>query len=206
MDFNKKFWDDYQKIITNFQKLPAVGIKSGQRYFEHLIINKDLNYDLIKSLEDIIKNFQRCLKCFCLVYKNKCLSCDNALSLKHHLFVIHSLNVFLNLMQSEFKTGLFFNFEKQLSLAKKITLDKLPLQPLITFINDNKTTIKEVILIFDFTLEGELTKNYLISHLKKHFPNLKITSLGQGISKGSAISYLDAYTFKKAFINRKDEE
>ena len=109
-------------------------------------------------------------------------------------------------MQSEFKTGLFFNFEKQLSLAKKITLDKLPLQPLITFINDNKTTIKEVILIFDFTLEGELTKNYLISHLKKHFPNLKITSLGQGISKGSAISYLDAYTFKKAFINRKDEE
>jgi len=203
-EFNEtSFWKIFDIIIKNFAQLPTIGIKTAQKFFEDLIENNSKIEDLIKTLQTINSCFKKCPNCLCLIYLNKCLNCENVLSFKNRLLVINSLNVFLNLIKNEFKTSLFFNFEKEISISKNITLKKLPIQKLIAFIKNNPS-INEIILMFNFTAEGELTKNLLFSVLKKQFPNLKITSLAKGISKGSAVSYLDQYTFKKAFMNRKD--
>ena len=64
--------------------------------------------------------------------------------------------------------------------------------------------LKEIILAFSVNPEGENTTQYVQKSIKpiieKH--NLKISTLGRGLSTGSELEYSDSETIKNALKNR----
>ena len=64
--------------------------------------------------------------------------------------------------------------------------------------NNNK--LKEVILACGNTIEGQVTSHYIQDSLKD--TKVKITKLGQGMSVGAEVEFLDDGTLVAAFKNR----
>ena len=62
--------------------------------------------------------------------------------------------------------------------------------------------IKEVILALSANPVGDNTLDYLRNEISK-FKNLRISTLGRGLSTGTELEYSDAATLSHALENRK---
>lgn len=63
--------------------------------------------------------------------------------------------------------------------------------------------IKEVILAFNYTPQGEHTSRLLADYLKEQVSEtVAISSLGRGFSSGTEVEYSDPDTFRYALLNR----
>ncbi len=70
---------------------------------------------------------------------------------------------------------------------------------------DSEKELKEIILAFSATAEGDNTNRYLekiLEPLVKKY-SLKISSFGRGLSTGTELEYIDRDTLKNALENRK---
>jgi len=71
--------------------------------------------------------------------------------------------------------------------------------------HDSQKELKEIILAFSATAEGDNTCRYLekiLDPLVKKY-SIKINRFGRGISTGAELEYLDKDTLKNALENRK---
>ena len=75
----------------------------------------------------------------------------------------------------------------------------LKIKRLLERIKENK--IKEIILAFPLTPQGEITSLYLERILKKY--QVKITALAKGIPSGGEIEFADPQTIESAFKHRE---
>ena len=66
--------------------------------------------------------------------------------------------------------------------------------------------ISEIILALPATIDGQITAHYLVSKIKEEAPEIKITTLAQGIPMGAELDYMDEGTLQLALNSRKNLE
>ncbi len=190
-------------LIEKFEKLPGIGPKSAQRLVFYLLrYPKNEIQDFAQKLVDLKQKTTRCSVCHNITQNDPCDICTDSQRDRTKLCIVENS---LDLIAIE-KTGKY----KGLYHVLNGLIDPLnyvgPEQIYLFDIVKRLEGVKEVIFALSSTLEGESTTLYIVSLIKKHNKNIKLTRLGYGLPVGADVEYTDTKTLSLAFETRKELE
>jgi recombination protein RecR len=194
-----RYPDHLSKLIQILKQLPGVGNKSAERFAFHL-----LNWSAahLQEFGNIVQkipcNIKECPLCGSLMGEEGCLFCNQPSRDKNLLCVIASPREVFAIEETREFRGLYHVLGGVLSPfdargPEHLTLDKLK-QRL------DLGEIKEIVLAFDSTLEGDATALFLKQELLPY--SLYISRIAFGIPIGSSLDYVDGGTLARAFLGR----
>lgn len=197
-----------QKLIDFFSQFPNVGPRMATRFVFYLISReKPFIKDFALNILEIIKKIKICRFCFQPFQPQHnqsqifCPICSDPTRDKNILCVIASEIDLFAIEKTKRYKGRYFILGGYLSTFKKADLEKLRIKELQERVKNNPQ-IKEIILAFNLTPEGEATILYLQKILKSL--GKKITILGRGLPRGGEIEYADEDTLSFALSNRQE--
>lgn len=192
MVFKKKM----NELTEFFREFPGIGPRQARR-FAYFLMSKPKNYtdSLITAIQNVRNTVHTCPNCFRLLTSKECSIC---ISQRENTLMIVGRDIDLETIE---KTGAYNGYYFVLGGTVPI-LDKNPEQririaELIKRIDKNN--IQEIIFSMSLTPEGENTEHYVRSQIKK---DIKMSTLGRGLSTGSELEYVDGDTLKNALKNR----
>lgn len=193
----------YPKIILSLisflQKLPGVGKKTATRFCFDLLKWNEIDLKIFsKLLYELKKNIKYCDICGC-IKENTCLFCENNERDKNKICIISSSKDAFSIEKISQFTGLYHVISLISPLTGKM-IDENNVEKLRKRIENN--SIKEMIIAFDSTLEGDATALFL----KNRFKNIpiKISRIAFGLPVGSSLEYIDESTLAQSFLGRQD--
>ena len=188
-----------QKLIVFFRKLPGVGRKTAERFAFQLISwsPQDVT-SFINVLETMKTSLVLCKECGAISEREACPFCDTNKRDPSILCIIASPKDIYTLENTRIYRGLYHVMKGLLSPLDQIGPEELNFISLEKRVD--RLPLKEVILAFDSTLEGDATALYLREILEKK--NLLVTRLALGMPIGSSLDYLDEGTLTKALASR----
>jgi len=205
-----------QKLIDLFSKFPTVGPKTSARFVFYLMgLKKEKVEELLNSISDLKKIVKVCSFCFNPFEPSTgsgqggeiCQICSNPTRDKTLLLLVANETDLVAIEKIKKYNGLYFILGGTVSALKKTDLEKLRIKELEERIK-NHLEIKEIILAFNSTTEGEATALYLQRILKPWTSSelaepKKITRLGRGLPVGGELEYADEETLSSALEGRK---
>ncbi|MCD6085373.1 recombination protein RecR [bacterium] len=192
-----------QNLIEKISKLPGIGKRQATRIVFYLISRKEELREIIKSLSLIEKEIVICPDCFFPFQKSpnlkKCPICCHPKRNKNIICVVEKETDLLTIEETRKFNGLYHILGGLISPVDPQSYKNLRIKRLLERIKENK--IKEIILAFPLTPQGEITSLYLERILKKY--QVKITALAKGIPSGGEIEFADPQTIESAFKHRE---
>lgn len=152
--------------------------------------------ELGNILINISKSVQKCSICNIYCESNICQTCKSD-EHKDLLCVFEDCYDFLNFNKSNFKLK---SYILEHDFFSKIYTNSLILDHFLKRIQDEN--LKEVVIIFNTTMQGNAHMFFLSDLIKKENPSLMISSLSRGVPMGTQIDYIDELTLTQAFKNR----
>ncbi len=198
----------FEKLTEYFGEFPGIGPRQAKR-FVYFLLTKNSSYieEITRLLNEIKKNTTICNSCFRFFQNNQnlgniCLICSNQNRDKEKLMIVARDVDFETIEKSRAYNGLYFILGGTIPILEKDPEKRVRLREISKRINGD---IKEIIISMNNTSEGENTIDFLKQYIKEKFNNLniKISTLGRGLSTGSELEYLDSDTIKNALENRK---
>lgn len=202
--------DTIEKLSQKFKDFPGVGERQAKR-FVYYLLRKNPEYikDLNLLISNIKNNIQECPSCY-LFFESKdhglCDVCKNPKTDKSSLLVVEKDNDYENIKKSKIYNGFYFILGGLILVTNKENLNHLRIKELQSKVEKmSKEGLKEIILALSLTPHGEHTDLYLREVLKNvaEKNNIKIVSLGRGLSTGLELEYSDGETIKNALVNRQ---
>ncbi len=189
------------ELINNFEKLPGIGKKTAQRLaFFVLGQPKEYAAAFAKSLNEAKEKIHFCSCCQSLADSILCPICADSRRDKSIICVVEDPKDVLSFEKTREYNGLYHVLHGALSPLDGIGPDKLKIKELMARLSD--TTVKEVIMATNLTVEGEATASY-ISRLAKPM-GVKVTRLAYGIPVGGDLEYADEKTLLRALEGRNE--
>lgn len=198
----------FQKLSSFFERFPGIGPRQAGRFVYHLIDeDKTAISEFIKLLGEI-NNARHCEKCFQIFERKNedklCAICrdknrDNSL-----ILVVEKDLDLRNVEKAHNFNGLYYVLGGVFSPLNSNKSKNLRLRELFEAVKNSKE-IKEIILGFSATVEGEETARYIeriLEPLQKE-RGLKISRLARGLTTGAELEYMDSETIKNSLMNRK---
>ncbi|MDI6603084.1 MAG: recombination mediator RecR [Patescibacteria group bacterium] len=192
-----------QKLIDLFSKFPTVGPRTAARFVFYLMQkSKEEIEELINSISNLKKNVKICPLCFNSFEGEGefCQICSHPSRDKSLLCIVANEIDLQALEKTKKYQGFYFILGGTVSRLRKADIEKLRIKELQERIK-NQPKIKEIILAFNSTPEGEATTLYLERLLRPL--NKKITRLGRGLPVGGELEYADEETLASALEGRK---
>lgn len=196
----EKLPEDLVSLISLLKKLPGVGIRTAERFaFEFLTWPKadlDALSELLSSAQGKVPP---CPACGCLTDRGICSFCGGVRDTSKLCLIASARDAFA-IEATRCYPGLYHVIEHLLSPldgrhASMLRLDRV--EERIA-----KHSIREVIIAFDSTLEGDTTALFLKKHLVSR-PELKVSRLAFGLPVGSSLEYIDGGTLARALAGRQ---
>ncbi len=199
-----------QYLSEKFKEFPGIGERQAKR-FVYFLLHK--NPMFVKELGDAIlkiKNeIKQCTSCFLFFQSQKellCETCRNEDTDKTTLLIIEKDADYESIKRSKTYKGMYFILGGLVPIVTKDTPNFVRTKELISTIEKRakNENLKEVIVGLSINPQGEHTDMYLrelINPLKDKY-NLKISTLGRGLSTGTELEYSDSETIKNALMNR----
>lgn len=197
---NIKYPETLLSLIAILRKLPGIGFRTAERFaFELTKWKPDALQDFSKILEELPIKIIPCQTCGCFTQEGICQFCNPHLRDPHSLCILSSPRDVYAIESTQAFRGQYHVIEHLLSpldgrLATTIRIDRIEKR-----IQENN--IKEIILAFDSTLEGDATALYLKEKISS--PSVSFTRLAFGIPIGSSLEYVDQSTLAKALHGRQ---
>ncbi len=189
-----------QILIDQLKKLPGVGSKTAERFaFDLLSWDSEALHLFRRTLEELPARIPPCPTCSCLTDAGVCDFCNMTLRDSSLLCLLSSPRDVYAVEATRTFFGLYHIIEHLLSPLDGRHVSALRLDRIEERIRKNN--IKELILAFDSTLEGDTTALYLQEKLS-HFPH-KISRLAFGLPVGSSLDHIDGGTLLRAFAGRQ---
>ncbi|OGF52250.1 recombination protein RecR [Candidatus Giovannonibacteria bacterium RIFCSPLOWO2_02_FULL_43_11b] len=195
------------KLTELFQRFPGIGPRQARR-FVYALADENPKYlkDLASSILKISEEISRCGRCY-RIFSGKakyCVVCENPSRDDSKLLIVEKDADIENLEKNNIYDGGYFVLGGLLSPLKPEKKGKLNLRELKLRIGESNS-IKEIVLAFSATTEGDMTRHFIEEMLSETIKNreLKITNLGRGLSTGTELEYSDRDTLRHAFENRK---
>jgi len=202
-----------EKLETAFAEFPGVGLRQARRFVYYLLTRGPAALAAFSSLILKLKqDIRRCESCFRFFVKEtshsgECSLCRDKTRDRKTLLVI-SRDVDLETVEkSGSYRGLYFVLGGSVPVLEKKPASRILGKELAAAIEKHFKTgeLQEIILALNANPEGENTEVYvrkIISPLAEAF-NLKISTLGRGLSTGTELEYSDPATIKNAIRNRQ---
>ena len=197
----EKLPQDLVSLISFLKKLPGVGIRTAERFaFEFLGWPKEDLEAISELLKTAPEKIPPCPACGCLTDRGKCPFCENGARNSEQLCIISSARDAFAIEATRTYSGLYHVIEHLLSPldgrhASMLRLDRIEERVA-------KHSIREAIIAFDSTLEGDATALFLKKHLASR-SELKVSRLAFGLPVGSSLEYIDGGTLTRALSGRQ---
>lgn len=200
------------KLKECFERFPGIGPRQAQR-FVYWLLEEDPGFikDLSNFLLELKKDVKQCEKCFRFFTSDKCRLCGDLNRDNSRLLVVGKDTDLENIEKAGVYNGYYFvlgdiipftqTIPKNIRLKELFSRAEKEANPA----NGVKNGLKEIILAFNATAEGDNTVRYLekiLEPLAKKYP-IKISRFGRGLSTGTELEYIDRDTLKNALENRK---
>jgi recombination protein RecR len=205
-----------QDLIESFEKLPGIGSKTAQRLTFYLlhVPQGELN-NFSNSVQNLKKGTIICSICFAVDEADPCSICSDRERNKSIVCVVEEPLDVLALEKNGKYKGVYHVLHGKIDPLNNIGPDEIYIRQLLERIDDKESTIKEVILATNPTMEGEATAMYInkqISNLKSlasrrsgQTSNLpEVTRIGRGLPTGADIEYADELTLQRAMEGRRE--
>ena len=204
--------DTIDKLTEIFKEFPGIGERQAKR-FVYFLMFKNTGYtdNLSKLILELKKDVSQCSECFRFFLKkdikNKiCEICVNSNIDTSMLMVVEKDSDLESVKKSRTYHGKYFVLGGLVPIVEKNTKAKIRITELISKIEkDAKNGLEEVILAFSLNPQGDHTDFYIRNQIKDicEKNNIKISSLGRGLSTGTELEYSDNDTLKNALKNRQ---
>jgi len=220
--------DNTQKLIELFKEFPGIGPRQAKR-FVYFLLNKNAGYagDLAKLISEVRSTVHSCDTCFRFFPLNSnyvgvgrsakadlanttCPTCRDVTRDKTSLMIVSHDVDFENIEKTHFYNGYYFILGGNVPILEKNPEKRIRQNDLLQIIekksNEGKENkLNEIIIALNYNPEGENTLSYLNDILKNLSDknNIKISTLGRGLSTGTELEYSDSDTIKNALKNRQ---
>ncbi|XGA09105.1 MAG: recombination mediator RecR [Wolbachia endosymbiont of Xenopsylla cheopis] len=192
---------DIKNLIEMFSKLPNLGPASSRRLILHLIRNKEkIMLPLAHSIRELAEQVIECEICGNLETKSPCSICLDQRRNTKLLCVVEDLGDLWAFEKGKIYSGLYHILGGTLSAINGIGPKELNLQKIISRVKES--SVEEVIIATNSTLDGQVTAHYIVDLLKGL--NVKVSRLACGIPIGGEIDYLDEGTLNAALSSRQE--
>ncbi|MBA7709567.1 Recombination protein RecR [subsurface metagenome] len=189
------------RLIQELNRLPGVGPKSAQRLAYHLLRASD---EQTKLLADAILSVKQktklCSACFNITDSDPCPICRNQQRDQSKICIVEQPQDILALEHTKSYNGLYHVLHGAISPTEGIGTGDIRIKELMERLKGSSVT--EVILATNPTLEGEQTAMYL----NKLIPPLgiRVTRLARGLPFGTELEYADDVTLTHAIEGRQE--
>ncbi|MFA6353869.1 MAG: toprim domain-containing protein [Candidatus Paceibacterota bacterium] len=206
--------DIIEKLTEIFKEFPGIGERQAKRFVYFLMSRTGAyNENLSSLILDLKKEVAQCKECFrfFIVENNKkiqasaiCEICGNPHVDSSILMVVEKDSDLESIKKSKVYHGKYFILGGLVPIVEKNTKSRVRIEELKKKISSSKN-LKEVILAFSISPQGDHTDSYIREQLKDVAEKLdiKISSLGKGLSTGTELEYSDNDTLKNALKNRQ---
>jgi len=189
------------RLVQELNKLPSIGPKSAQRLAYYLLRAPQ---EEAKLLADAILSVKRetrlCSICFNVTDTDPCPICRNDQRDRTKVCIVEQPQDILALEHTRIYNGLYHVLHGAISPTEGVGADNIRIKELLERLQNS--SVSEVILATNPTLEGEQTAMYLnklISPL-----GIKATRLAQGLPFGTELEYADDVTLTRAIEGRQE--
>lgn len=185
-----------QRLIAEFRKLPAVGLKTATRYaFAVIDMSEGEADDFAEAIRQAKEEIHFCSLCGNYTDQKVCEHCQTAD--KSVICVVEEPRDIQAFEKLGTYNGLYHVLHGALDFQKGIGADRIRIKELLSRLDG----VKEVIIATNPDVSGEMTATYLAQLLKPL--GITVTRLAHGIPMGSEIEYADEMTLGKALADRK---
>lgn len=188
-----------KQLIETLRVLPGVGMKSAQRMAFHLLEReREGGLRLATILTQAMKQVGHCESCRILSEKPICYICSSQNRDRSLLCIVEGPSDVAAIEQTGGYNGLYFVLLGHLSPIDGIGPAEIGIELLAKRLLD--TTIREVVLATNPTVEGEATAYYIADLVKSH--GILPTRIAHGVPLGGELEYVDGGTLAKALADR----
>lgn len=202
--------DKIDQLTELFKEFPGIGERQAKR-FVYFLMSRNEAYinNLNKNIEELKKNIKQCSECFkFFLFKSSsqsiCEICSNPNTENDKLMIIEKDSDLESIRKSRVYGGKYFVLGGLVPIVEKNTLRNIRTDKLLEKIKREKN-LKEIILAFSLSPQGDHTDTYIRNQIKNICEelNIKISSLGRGLSTGTELEYSDNETLRNALKNRQ---
>lgn len=201
--------NEIERLAALFAEFPGIGTRQSKR-FVYFLLHKDQGYtnDLSHRISEIKKSIGQCTSCFRFFEKKASPLCDECLKNNRdnsQLIIVEKDSDMDSIKKSDSYQGRYFVLGGLVPIVEKSTPLRVRINELISRIKKSEGEIKEVILAFSLSPQGDHTDTYIREMLESLREELGFTvhSLGRGLSTGTELEYSDKETIKNALKNRQ---
>ena len=189
------------RLIDELKKLPGVGSKSAQRMAFHILRSSADDADaLATAIRNLKEKLHLCSICNNITDVDPCTYCTNATRNQRLVCVVEEPTNIAAVEKTRHYNGVYHVLHGALSPLHGIGPEQLRIPSLLKRIENS--SVDEIIIATNPTLEGEATAVYLTDLVKR--PGVKVTRIATGIPAGSDIEYADEVTMLKAIEGRRE--
>lgn len=202
-----------QKLEELFAEFPGIGQRQAKRFVYYLLTrNNGFIENLSSEILKLKKEIQICSSCYRFFQKDKsdskeCQICRNPNREKTSIMIVSRDIDMENIEKTHLFNGLYFILGGTVPILEKEPEKRIRQGELLNIIEKRIKSglLKEIILGLNATSEGENTADYVKSILIPITKNkeIKITTLGRGLSTGTELEYSDSNTLLNALKNRQ---
>ena len=207
--------DIIDKLTEIFKEFPGIGERQARRFVYFLMSRTPAyNENLTGLVSELKKEIAQCGECFrfFIVGKNPakdgaskiCDICSNVHTDSSILMIVEKDSDLESVKKSRVYNGKYFILGGLVPIVEKNTKKRIRIEELKGKIKNDKK-LKEIILAFSISPQGDHTDSYVREQIKDIVEKLKIkiSSLGKGLSTGTELEYSDNDTLKNALKNRQ---
>ncbi len=194
-----------ENVIEGFERLPGIGPKSAQRLGFYLlrVPQSDLD-DFAESLSNLKKNTMMCSICSNIGNGQSCEVCADPQRDSTTICVVEDPLDVIAVEKSGKYDGLYHVLHGVIDPLNSIGPDDIFIPQLIARIKNNESSIKEIIVATNPTMEGDATSMYLVKKIKEQESSIKVSRIGRGLPMGADIEYADETTIGRALEGRRE--
>ncbi len=187
-----------------FLKFPGIGQRQAKR-FAYFILTQPESYvtSLSAGLSKARSLAHTCTRCQ-RIYEGiagTCSICSNSNRDQDVLLVVEKSQDIESFERTDYH-GLFFVLGGLIPIIQKNVLEGTNIRLLLERVQKEKDILKEIILAFPITPNGEHT-DVAIREALAAFPDIQISSLGRGLSTGAELEYADAASLSASLKKRE---
>ncbi|MEI7765373.1 MAG: toprim domain-containing protein [bacterium] len=203
--------DTIEKLTEVFKEFPGIGERQAKRFVYFLMSrNPAYSENLSLLVKDLKREISQCRDCFRFFIKKDnekiCDICVNPHTDNTTLMVVEKDSDLESVRKSRTYHGRYFVLGGLVPIVEKNTKNMVRIDELVNHIkNQAKSNLEEIILAFSLSPQGDHTDFYVRNQIKNiaDTHNIKISSLGRGLSTGTELEYSDNETIKNALKNRQ---
>lgn len=200
-----------------FSEFPGIGPRQSKRFVYFLLTRKpEFLEEMTSLISNLKKEIRSCEDCSRFFQKGSdasalCEICGNKNRDKSKLMII-SRDIDLETVEkSGSYNGMYFVLGGSVPILSKNPENQIRLKQLIAFLDkkisngqNSKENLSEIILGMNANPDGDNTAEFLRDSLSSILSknNIKISTLGRGLSTGTELEYSDSETIKNALKNR----